>query len=831
MPARRWAFAAAAAAPESGLELEHAHGYAGEPARKGHAGGRNALWTTDGCALVFPAAALVVLHDPAKNRQTFFHGHATNGDAVTALARHPNEDVFASGQAGKRPKICVWRAPRDDAADADALAELQLPGAARAVALLRFSPCGHLLLSLASDEAQTMTVWDWRRAQALVQQRCGAAHLHSLEFHASLYSVAADASPDWSVVALQPGEAQYCLASCGARHVKFWTLTLVDDDDAPASKARAGCWKVEGTAAAFSKHHSELNDASFTALASVVDVSAADAHAHNRRPAGRYVLGTDRGALTVWDQADEQEFSQDNGDESPRAPRCRWLPRGRCVAVFAGAHEGSPVHDICVAGLNPEHRSHQHLGLSRVASCGKDGRLKVWLLAPPLPVAAQSTKVAAGAGLFECVVDVAVAAQAPLLGPARSLCWDDAEKRLVVGTQGNALALVDTPYLSSAALPAELEPPPATPPHGADAAEGTSPKSMRAAMHAALRAAAAAAETAHANVGVQIFHHAHAGRINAVAAHPTAAVAASVGVDRTLRLWDCAERRLSQLVRLPDRATALAFHPDGRTLALGCDKGELVLLTCEGASPARGWTVSQRRRVPAKAKGGGRRPSEVGAANRVVATGAIDGDDFLPDAADGKASGERAAVADLKYSADGKVLAVACADKCIYIFAADAGYKRKCVLKGHSVAPTRLDFDVSGRMLQSNDLAREVLFWDVQSGKQLTNAFALRNTQWATWTCPLGWPVQAVSDGGEGDGAAPEALAAVVARSGDSGALVSPGAANQLRLLSYPALRGALAKHYACHRDAVSGLAFTAGDERVVSAGGKDATLAMWRHT
>ncbi|KAJ1455422.1 WD40-repeat-containing domain protein [Pelagophyceae sp. CCMP2097] len=300
-------------------------------------------------------------------------------------------------------------------------------------------------------------------------------------------------------------------------------------------------------------------------------------------------------------------------------------------------------------------------------------------------------------------------------------------------------------------------------------------------MHAALRAAAAAAETAHANVGVQIFHHAHAGRINAVAAHPTAAVAASVGVDRTLRLWDCAERRLSQLVRLPDRATALAFHPDGRTLALGCDKGELVLLTCEGASPARGWT--------------------------------------------------RAAVADLKYSADGKVLAVACADKCIYIFAADAGYKRKCVLKGHSVAPTRLDFDVSGRMLQSNDLAREVLFWDVQSGKQLTNAFALRNTQWATWTCPLGWPVQAVSDGGEGDGAAPEALAAVVARSGDSGALVSPGAANQLRLLSYPALRGALAKHYACHRDAVSGLAFTAGDERVVSAGGKDATLAMWRHT
>lgn len=78
-------------APDSALELEYVHGYTGEtPARgagvAGAGGGRvggarqaatrstNVVWLRTG-EIVFPASAVVVLHDFEANRQRFFTGH------------------------------------------------------------------------------------------------------------------------------------------------------------------------------------------------------------------------------------------------------------------------------------------------------------------------------------------------------------------------------------------------------------------------------------------------------------------------------------------------------------------------------------------------------------------------------------------------------------------------------------------------------------------------------------------------------------------------------------------------------------------------------------
>jgi len=94
----------------------------------------------------------------------------------------------------------------------------------------------------------------------------------------------------------------------------------------------------------------------------------------------------------------------------------------------------------------------------------------------------------------------------------------------------------------------------------------------------------------------------------------------------------------------------------------------------------------------------------------------------------------------LKYSPNGLKLAACCADKIIYVF--DEHFKRKFALKGHNAIPACIDFDATSTKLQSNDASREVLFWDCEkAGKQITNAFSLRNTNWATWTCVLGWYV------------------------------------------------------------------------------------------
>ena len=47
--------------------------------------------------------------------------------------------------------------------------------------------------------------------------------------------------------------------------------------------------------------------------------------------------------------------------------------------------------------------------------------------------------------------------------------------------------------------------------------------------------------------------------------------------------------------------------------------------------------------------------------------------------------------------------------------------------------------------LQSTCGAYELLFWDLNSGKQMTSgASMLKDERWQSWTCNLGWPVQGI---------------------------------------------------------------------------------------
>jgi microtubule-associated protein-like 6 len=46
--------------------------------------------------------------------------------------------------------------------------------------------------------------------------------------------------------------------------------------------------------------------------------------------------------------------------------------------------------------------------------------------------------------------------------------------------------------------------------------------------------------------------------------------------------------------------------------------------------------------------------------------------------------------------------------------------------------------------MQSNCGAYELLFSETNKGQQITSASSLRDTQWDTFTCTLGWPVQGI---------------------------------------------------------------------------------------
>jgi WD40 repeat protein len=69
----------------------------------------------------------------------------------------------------------------------------------------------------------------------------------------------------------------------------------------------------------------------------------------------------------------------------------------------------------------------------------------------------------------------------------------------------------------------------------------------------------------------------------------------------------------------------------------------------------------------------------------------------------------------------------------------------KYTMKKHSSYITHLDFSCDSNYLHSTCGAYELLFWDTNTGRQLTSgATMLRNEKFNTWTTTLGWPVQGI---------------------------------------------------------------------------------------
>lgn len=85
----------------------------------------------------------------------------------------------------------------------------------------------------------------------------------------------------------------------------------------------------------------------------------------------------------------------------------------------------------------------------------------------------------------------------------------------------------------------------------------------------------------------------------------------------------------------------------------------------------------------------------------------------------------------------------------IYLYAVHQKYALHKKCKGHSSYITHIDFSADSHWLQSNCGAYELLFWDVRKGRQQKSASAMKDVEWATWTCTLGWPVQGIWPAGE----------------------------------------------------------------------------------
>ncbi|ETW00430.1 hypothetical protein, variant [Aphanomyces invadans] len=185
------------------------------------------------------------------------------------------------------------------------------------------------------------------------------------------------------------------------------------------------------------------------------------------------------------------------------------------------------------------------------------------------------------------------------------------------------------------------------------------------------------------------------GELWGLGAHPEKQQFVTASDDGIVRLWDAPNRSCLAKLALHKKCRAVGLSPDGNHIAVGGMDGSVAILKggLEG--------VVVELRVSIKA------------------------------------------ISVVKYSFDGKTLAVGSHDQRIYLYTAPA-YSKRCVLRGHSSYITHLDFTLDSHSIQSNCGAYELLFWDVATGKQVTSANTLRDVKWHTWTCTLGWPVQGI---------------------------------------------------------------------------------------
>lgn len=102
-------------------------------------------------------------------------------------------------------------------------------------------------------------------------------------------------------------------------------------------------------------------------------------------------------------------------------------------------------------------------------------------------------------------------------------------------------------------------------------------------------------------------------------------------------------------------------------------------------------------------------------------------------------------VSEIKFSPDGTKLLVGAHDQRIYMYETQGPKAFRNVYRPmlkHSSAITHIDWSADSQNFQSNCQAYEILFWDAESRLQdPSGASALKNTDWHTWTCTIGFRV------------------------------------------------------------------------------------------
>ncbi|XP_035670430.1 echinoderm microtubule-associated protein-like 2 isoform X5 [Branchiostoma floridae] len=186
----------------------------------------------------------------------------------------------------------------------------------------------------------------------------------------------------------------------------------------------------------------------------------------------------------------------------------------------------------------------------------------------------------------------------------------------------------------------------------------------------------------------------------------------------------------------------------------------------------------------------------------------------------------------IKICPDGDRIAIGCQDGSVQIlqltdYCSKLELLGKC--KGHKGAITGLDWSADlptgGYIIQTSSSQYQHFLWDVDQCVQLTDMAGLRNTEWLTYNCILGYVVKDIWNAGL-DGRDVRTLD----RAPNWRHVGTADERGEIHIFTYPcAHKDAQADTYKCHSSQVSCLRFLHDNVHLVTAGGKDTSILLWK--
>ncbi|XP_053521940.1 echinoderm microtubule-associated protein-like 5 isoform X5 [Artibeus jamaicensis] len=287
-------------------------------------------------------------------------------------------------------------------------------------------------------------------------------------------------------------------------------------------------------------------------------------------------------------------------------------------------------------------------------------------------------------------------------------------------------------------------------------------------------------EVGEKNAACSILVHGHVdGPIWGLATHPSRDFFLSAAEDGTVILWDIADKKMLNKVNLGHAARTVCYSPEGDMVAIGMKNGEFIILL---VSSLKIW---------------------------------------------GKKRDRRCAIHDIRFSPDSRFLAVGSSENSVDFYDLSLGptLSRVGYCRDIPSFVIQMDFSADSRYLQVSTGCYKRHVYEVPSGRHLVDPAAIDRITWATWTSILGNEVLGIwSRHAE----KADVNCACVSHSGIS--LVTGDDFGMVKLFDFPCPeKFAKHKRFLGHSPHVTNIRFTSGDRHVISAGGDDCSLFVWR--